>query len=44
MSGYGQDMIERYGVAVGECVFLQKPFTPTTLLRQVRAALEFSKA
>jgi PAS domain S-box-containing protein len=44
MSGYGQDTIERYGVPVGECVFLQKPFTPTTLLRQVRAALEVSKA
>jgi two-component system, cell cycle sensor histidine kinase and response regulator CckA len=44
MSGYGQDTIERYGVPVGECVFLQKPFTPTTLLRQVRAALEASKA
>jgi two-component system cell cycle sensor histidine kinase/response regulator CckA len=43
MSGYGQDTIERYGVPVGECVFLQKPFTPTTLLRQVRAALEVSK-
>jgi two-component system, cell cycle sensor histidine kinase and response regulator CckA len=44
MSGYGQDTIERYGVPMGECVFLQKPFTPTTLLRQVRAALEVSKA
>jgi two-component system, cell cycle sensor histidine kinase and response regulator CckA len=44
MSGYGQDTIERYGVPVGECMFLQKPFTPTTLLRQVRAALEVSKA
>jgi PAS domain S-box-containing protein len=43
MSGYGQDTIERYGVPVGECVFLQKPFTPTTLLRQVRAALEVTK-
>jgi two-component system, cell cycle sensor histidine kinase and response regulator CckA len=43
MSGYGQDTIERYGVPVGECMFLQKPFTPTTLLRQVRAALEVSK-
>jgi two-component system cell cycle sensor histidine kinase/response regulator CckA len=44
MSGYGQDTIERYGVPLRECVFLQKPFTPTTLLRQVRAALEVSKA
>jgi two-component system cell cycle sensor histidine kinase/response regulator CckA len=44
MSGYAQDTIERYGVPVRECVFLQKPFTPTTLLRQVRAALEVSKA
>jgi two-component system, cell cycle sensor histidine kinase and response regulator CckA len=44
MSGYAQDTVERYGLPVGECIFLQKPFTPTTLLRQVRAALEASKA
>jgi CheY-like chemotaxis protein len=44
MSGYAQDTIERYGVPVRECVFLQKPFTPTTLLKQVRAALEVTKA
>lgn len=44
MSGYAQDTIERYGIPVRECMFLQKPFTPTTLLRQVRAAIEVAKA
>jgi PAS domain S-box-containing protein len=43
MSGYAQDTIERYGVLVRECVFLQKPFTPTALLSQVRAALDAAK-
>jgi two-component system, cell cycle sensor histidine kinase and response regulator CckA len=42
MSGYAQDTIERYGVPVPERSFLQKPFTPTTLLNRVREALDAS--
>jgi two-component system cell cycle sensor histidine kinase/response regulator CckA len=43
MSGYAQDTIERYGISVKECSFLQKPFTPTALLSRVRAVLDRSQ-
>jgi two-component system, cell cycle sensor histidine kinase and response regulator CckA len=44
MSGYAPDTIKRYGIPERQCVFLQKPFTPTTLLTSVRAALEAKKS
>jgi PAS domain S-box-containing protein len=44
MSGYAQDTIKRYGMPEMQGVFLQKPFTPTTLLTNVRRALDASKA
>lgn len=39
MSGYTDDAIVR-GVISGGTAFLQKPFTPDTLIRKVREALE----
>jgi two-component system, cell cycle sensor histidine kinase and response regulator CckA len=42
MSGYAQDTIKRYGIPERQGVFLQKPFTPTTLLTSVRLALDAS--
>jgi PAS domain S-box-containing protein len=44
MSGYAQDTIKCYGIPERQYVFLQKPFTPTTLLANVRQALDASKA
>jgi PAS domain S-box-containing protein len=44
MSGYGPETITRYGVAETPHLFLQKPFTPTTLLAHVQAALDASTA
>ena len=44
MSGYAQETIKRYGLAEKHRLFLQKPFTPTTLLARVREALDASKA
>jgi PAS domain S-box-containing protein len=44
MSGYAQDTIKRYGISEGQRLFLQKPFTPTALLANVREALDASKA
>ena len=44
MSGYARDTIDRYGIAERQCLFLQKPFTPITLLAHVREALDGSKA
>ena len=40
MSGYTDDDVLRRGVLQGETAFLQKPFTPDQLARQVRAVLD----
>jgi PAS domain S-box-containing protein len=42
MSGYAADIIKRHGISDGQRLFLQKPFTPASLLANVRAALEGS--
>jgi signal transduction histidine kinase/ActR/RegA family two-component response regulator len=39
MSGYTDDDVVRRGVLATDTEFLQKPFTPTELLQQVRAVL-----
>jgi CheY-like chemotaxis protein len=39
MSGYAPEIIIRYGISEKHRLFLQKPFTPTTLLAHVREAL-----
>jgi CheY-like chemotaxis protein len=44
MSGYAQETINRYGGAERQCVFLQKPFTPTVLLASVREVLDAAQA
>jgi FixJ family two-component response regulator len=38
MSGYTNDEVVRHGVILARDAFLQKPFTPTTLVDKVRAA------
>ena len=43
MSGYAQDRIKRYNIPTGQWLFLEKPFTPATLLANVREALDASK-
>ncbi len=40
MSGYTDDAIVRHGVSNAEVMFVQKPFTPDVLLREVRQALD----
>jgi CheY-like chemotaxis protein len=40
MSGYTDDSIVRHGVISADMAFLQKPFTPETLIRKVRAVLD----
>jgi CheY-like chemotaxis protein len=39
MSGYTSDEMVRHGLLLGETPFLQKPFTPESLSRQVREVL-----
>jgi PAS domain S-box-containing protein len=43
MSGYASETIIRYGISEKHRLFLQKPFTPTTLLAHVREALDTSQ-
>jgi PAS domain S-box-containing protein len=43
MSGYAPETIMRYGISEQQRLFLQKPFTPATLLTHVREALDTSK-
>jgi CheY-like chemotaxis protein len=40
MSGYAPETIKRYGVSEEHRLFLQKPFTPASLLANIRAALD----
>jgi signal transduction histidine kinase/ActR/RegA family two-component response regulator len=35
MSGFGESVVDRLSVAIGDSSFIQKPFTPTDLLRKV---------
>jgi two-component system cell cycle sensor histidine kinase/response regulator CckA len=40
MSGYNEDTMLRQGVMTHGVAYLQKPFTPASLLRRVRLVLE----
>jgi two-component system cell cycle sensor histidine kinase/response regulator CckA len=40
MSGYTNDAVLLHGTLASEVAFLQKPFTPTSLTRKVREAID----
>jgi FixJ family two-component response regulator len=40
MSGYTDDAMVRHGVEEGQTAFVQKPFTPEMLARNVRVVLD----
>ena len=40
MSGYTDDAIVRYGILEDNIQFIQKPFSPVSLLKKIRTVLE----